>query len=504
MSIATRLKQFALTVTIASLAIGSAFAEKVPSEIEIRGIEILSTGPGFQDPVQVGELLQRIDAGEFNQVYPETRTLVGLAYKSELETPMPFLRADVGNPLGTLRSSLPAGVELHPWIHVMPAHNALMGKTPPPKSPLGVAPAMANINAKSERESSGSVINLDPGHPGTREYLVALFIDIIKTTRPTGVVLDDMWYPGRDWGYSEGAIQAFRAAVGGAGAPPPDDPTWCAWRRAQLTDTLRHLRTRVQEVFPTMAFTVVVDADGPPPANWEEWIQSSTYNDRLQDWVGWAQEGLVDQVMVRYYKRQDAENLRELELWARFMNDNCAAARPIISLSGKLNFTDSLMQQYRIVRARGIGTALHHYDSPTRDQNAGFYNTLPINVYTGRPGLRLPAVPLTGTPENRQFAVMQNPPPTIVIEKAAQPTPTPEPPIRFTRPTPIPTPTPEGSFKPAPVVRTIMLRSGRQIQGKVTEVRGEGVIIQLERGGSMELRKKDIEKIVPPIPEVGL
>lgn len=501
----SRLRTLAgVIATVAMLCAPSVQAETVPTAIEVRGLEILSTSEGFQDSVQIGELLQRLEQGEFNQIFPEVRTLVGVAYKSDLENEMPFLRADVGNPLSTLRNSLPALVEMFPWVHTFPAHNSLIGKTPMPKSPLGVAPGMADINIKGEKEGSGSIISLDPGHPYTREYLVALFLEMVKSVRPHGIVLDDFWYQGDEWGYSEGAINAFRAAVGGAGPAPTDDPTWSAWRRAQLTETLRYIRTRVHEIYPTVRFAVVVDAVGEPPATWEEWTSSDTYTNRMQDWLGWCQEGLVDEVILRYHKRQDTAGLREIELWSRFLSDNCLAATPILSVSGKLNFTDSLVQQYRITRARGIGTSLHHYASPTREQNAGFYSTLPVTVFTGRPGIRLAAQPLTGTPETRKFELMANPPRTVVLESAKAPTPTPEPPLTFTRPTPVPTPTPNPVFKPAQIIRTIVLKNGRQIQGKVTEIQGEGVVIQLERGGSMELRKRDIEKIIPPIPEAGM
>jgi len=500
-----RLRSLAgVVATVAVLCVPSLRAETVPTAIEVRGLEILSTSEGFQDSVQIGELLQRIDQGEFNKIYPEVRSLVGVAYKSDLENEMPFLRADVGNPLSTLRNSLPALVEMYPWVHTLPAHNSLIGKTPVAKSPLGVAPGMADVNIKGQKEGLGSIISLDPGHPYTREYLVALFLDMVKSVRPHGIVLDDFWYQGREWGYSEGAITAFRAAVGGTGPAPMDDPTWSAWRRAQLTETLRYIRTRTHEIYPTVRFSVVVDAVGEPPTTWEEWIASDTYANRMQDWIGWCQEGIVDEIILRYHKRQDTAGVREIELWSRFLSDNCLAASPIISISGKLNFTDALVQQYRIARVRGIGTSLHHYASPTREQNAGFYSTLPVTVFAGRAGNRLQPQPIAGTAESRTFSIMPNPPATVALEVAPVPTPTPEPPLTFTRPTPVPTPTPVPVIRPAAIIRTIVLKNGRQIQGKVTAIEGEGVTITLERGGSMVLPKRDIEKVIPPIPEGGL
>ncbi|MDX2177247.1 MAG: family 10 glycosylhydrolase [Candidatus Sumerlaeia bacterium] len=483
---------------------GGAAAQVAPlpsANTEPRGLEVLASSEGFTSSDEIEKLSVDVVAAGFNQLYPEARTLIGVAWPSNIEPMLPFVGRGIENPLGLLRNRVSSTVEILPWLQVMPAHNVLMGVTPPEKSPLGIAPGMASIDVTGERRAFGNLVYLDPGNPATREYLLAVILEMSQSIRADGVVLDTFEYAGREWGYSEAAIEAFRAEVGGSGPPLPNDPVWSAWRREQLTNALRLMRSRIRSVLPQFKFSVVIDASGPPPATWDEYTAGTAYSEKMQDWLGWCRDGLLEQIVIRFHERHGTETLANLEAWSRFLADNAGLAVPVVSLSGRANFTENLVAQHRTVRTRGVGTSLNHYAFPTRDMNLGFYEGLRRSAFGTNFGVRLSPEPRRGERESRQFTRMQPPPPEYPRAARREATPTPEPPLRFVTPTPPPSPTPVPVLRPSPIVRVIVLRNGRQIQGVVAEVRDSTYVILPEGGTQMVVSKAQVQGIYPSIEE---
>lgn len=506
-------------IAMLALLLGAASTAPTPAQVtstqEIRGLEISSSYKGFQNPRDMEELTQSILRGQFNMIIPEVRTMIGVAYSSRIEGSLPYVDETNPNPVAQLHGVIQLTrlreiengqrvslVDLMPLVRTLPAHNSLMGSVYPERSPLGTAPGMACLNAEGDTQAPGGFVYLDPGNPAVQQYLGAVFLELNVNMNIDGVILDDLRYPGRDWGYSPEAIAAFRAQVGGFGPPPPDDPVFSAWRREQLSLLLRSIKTELTRQVPTLKMGIVIEADGPPPTTWEEWVNSKAYAEHYQDWIGWCREGYVNLVLLRISRRHDANTVTFIDEWTRFLNNNCYNATPVISIDGSVNFTDALSTQYRAVRNRGFGTSLFHYAAPSRDQNPGFYASLQNTLFSTSLGVRLAPVPLSGNLESRQFSIMDTPPTTWVsgaaAAAAARPTPTPLV-IRGATPSPVPPVATPAVIRPEQITRSIELTNGRKIEGKILEVRESSYILLPDGGSQVELPKSLVKAIIPPL-----
>jgi hypothetical protein len=342
---------------------------------------------------------------------------------------------------------------------------------------------------------------MDPGNPEARAYLQNLLLEIDRVVKPDAYLFTGVEYPGKDWGYSDRAVQAFRSTVGGLGPPQPDNEIWSAWRRQQLTDLLRELRQTLRHSRPDVRTSVLITTEGAPPQTWGEYITSERYESRMQDWLGWCRAGVIDEIVLEVHERVGAQD-QNLDAWVNFANLNTGDCRPIISLAGYMNFSNAVAQQYATVRSRGLGTVLYHYNDPLRSQSRGFFASLPNIVFRNAPGNPLPGRPLAAEPESRVFARMDNPPPAIV-----QATPTPllfvnpleEKPLVFSSPTPIPSSTPVPVARPEEILRRLTLTSGKRVEATVLEVSPTTITIQQPDSVPVVIARSVVAEIEPPL-----
>ncbi|MEO8377559.1 MAG: family 10 glycosylhydrolase, partial [Candidatus Sumerlaeota bacterium] len=263
-------------------------AARLPSDdVEIRGLEVLSSVSGFQTRDQVRELNDQIVAGGFNRVYPEVRTAYGVAIESRTEQVMSFISPAFPNPAAEMKAQLAGTASVFPLVSVLPAYSAVTGIRPLPDNILAKFPAFGNRSVTGEFVAPDNQVYLDPGSTPVQDYLSSILLEIDTQILPDGYLLSGISYPGKDWGYSERAVSEFRSIVGGEGPPPPDDPTWTAYRRDQLTKLLKRLKATVTKDRPSVKFSVLITVDGMPPTTWEEWQNSTAYADHMQDWIEW-------------------------------------------------------------------------------------------------------------------------------------------------------------------------------------------------------------------------
>ncbi len=468
---------------------------------EIRGVYVLSSVGGFQSSEQVAALAADVRAANFNRVYPEIRTSRGLAVSSDTETVLPFISPAFPNPAAQLKDQLAGAAKVFPVLSVLPAYSAITGTKPLAGNILTKFPAFRNQTDTGEFVAPDNDVCLDPGNPAVQEYLATILLEIDTKILPEGYLFTGFGYPGKNWGYSPRAVAEFRSIVGGSGPPPPDDPTWCAYRRDQLTKLMAKLKGVVVKDRPGVKFSVLIKTSGPPPLNWDEWIASPTYANQMQDWIGWCRDGIVDEIVLEVHERLAPQG-NNLEEWINFVNSNCAPARPVISLAGGLNFNESLTTQMGMVRGRGVGTLLHHYAAPTRSTSRGFFASLPDIVFNVPPGKPLPPKAIMGTTEFRTFARMPNPPAAMATktpEAVAFINPLQDKPLVFNTPSPIPTPSPLPKFVPEAITRKVTLVSGVVVEAVVLEVTPESLTIQQAGSVPMEFPRSRIARVEPPL-----
>lgn len=464
----------------------------------VRGLYVRATSEGFQTSGQIEQLASDVRAAGFNRLYVEARIASGTAYESGLEVELPFITPTFTNPLEELAGQLPQDVELIAVVDLLPAFNAALGSRPPEENPVGRRPELRNISLEEDFITPSNQIYYDPGHPETTAQLVSLLEEIESEVRPDGYLFRGVDYPGRDWGYSDGAVNAFRRQVGGYGPPPADNPTWSAWRRSRLTNLLLDLADSLPE---DRTIGVLLPTNGQPPIDWAGWLRSSAYADRMQDWIEWGREGVVDEIVLEVHERVSPQG-NVLADWTNFLNDNITGAARVVSLRGGLNFTRGFTNQYDVVRSRGVGTLLDHYADPARSRSRGFFASLPNVIFGNAPGRPLPGRPLRGDPEVRLFARMSSPPPAALL---AEPTPVllsnplGDQPVTFATPTPPPTPTPVPRSVPSREIRTLTLASGQVVTAVVLEYTEETITLRPEEGAPVILSRDTVQFIDPPL-----
>jgi uncharacterized lipoprotein YddW (UPF0748 family) len=132
---------------------------------------------------------------------------------------------------------------------------------------------------------------LNPAHPGVRARFIGLISEIVQRCGVDGIQLDDHFAWPVDLGYDDTTRELYRRETGQE--PPADvnDRFWMRWRRQQLTNLLRELRTQLNRISGPRRLVISLS---PGPFRF-------AYNQWLQDWELWALGGLIDDLVVQNY-----------------------------------------------------------------------------------------------------------------------------------------------------------------------------------------------------------
>ena len=298
---------------------------------EVRALWVLRTSLGSRD--SIASLVRSAREHGFNTLLVQVRGR-GDAYFNDALEPRgaELLHQPAGfDPLETvLTSAHAAGLRVHAWVNVnlvssavdLPvAREHLIYRHPdwlmvPREIAQDVAkvpadsPAYVGKLARWTRAQTGELEGLyaSPIVPAAVEYLQTIVRDLAKRYPIDGVHFDYARYPNTRFDYSRLALAEFRAAVRPRLAEPlrrqldarervdlfayvdalPDD--WRTFRVARMTALMRRLRTAVKTERPDALVTVATKPD-----------LREAYDDRLQDWGTWLQEGIVDVVCPMAY-----------------------------------------------------------------------------------------------------------------------------------------------------------------------------------------------------------
>jgi uncharacterized lipoprotein YddW (UPF0748 family) len=215
-----------------------------------------------------------------------------------------------------------AGLEVHAWIATVPIWNR---KDRPPADPRhafnrhgpdaqGEA-SWISLDDKGEAWD-GDNYSLDPGHPDAARYIAEVAAEIVRAYDVDGIHLDLIRYAGVQWGYNPVSVDRFRRSRGGSGPPAASDARWQQWRRDQVTALVRRIYLDTLAVKPRLKVSAATIGWGSGPVDDRGWRNSSAYRNVFQDWVGWAEDGIVDVVMPMNYDddRIDAQR-RWFDQW---------------------------------------------------------------------------------------------------------------------------------------------------------------------------------------------
>ncbi|MFP8882156.1 MAG: family 10 glycosylhydrolase [Myxococcota bacterium] len=215
------------------------------------------------------------------------------------------------------------GMRVHAWVNVL---SLASNKKAPILDVLGSAAVLVDQHGRSILDypkldvpqpdrryyrMGTPAVWLDAGAPGVADYLAGTYAELIERYPDLdGLHLDYIRYPGvlpfspgsrfgvgLDFGYGDATRERFREQTGLAapfGASLSNANRWDRWRREQVTELVRAVRTATKGVNPDIQLSAAVGA----------------YADRVylaegQDWLGWLEGGLVEFAVPMAYTLDD-------------------------------------------------------------------------------------------------------------------------------------------------------------------------------------------------------
>lgn len=329
---------------------------------ETRGAWVTAWTSGFFTRQQVESTVAAAKNAGLNALFIQVRKNADAYYKSDTE-PLGSGVSPGFDPLACMIEKAHAeGIEVHAWVNSCRIWTA----KDLPKDPKHIA--NRHIEWLNKDVNGGTRANeglyLDPGIPEVRDYIASVAQEIVRKYDIDGINLDYIRYPGKEWGYSDLALEQYNGAPSGS-RPDPSDAKWLQWRRDQVTALVRLVRNKVGAVKPNIAISACTVPWGDCPANW---ANASPYAIVCQDWKLWAADGLVDANMPMNYKSEgSAKQAQQFRNWLQGFN-RWSGGRPVyVGIDANTNQASEIARQVAAVRKAGLdGWALFSFNESAR------------------------------------------------------------------------------------------------------------------------------------------
>jgi uncharacterized lipoprotein YddW (UPF0748 family) len=209
-----------------------------------------------------------------------------------------------------------------------------------------------------------TMVWLNPAHPGVRERFIGLITEIVQRCGVDGIQLDDHFAWPVELGYDPFTRQLYRQATGQEPPANHTDRFWMRWRRQQLTELLRELRSTLRELDEQAR------KEGKGKGH-PTWISLSpgpfrfAYNRWLQDWELWSVGSLVDDLVVQNYAysvQGFAKDLNQPALvkareWGMPVEIGILAG-----FGGRTTDMTTLAEKVRLAKGRGHGVIYFYWE----------------------------------------------------------------------------------------------------------------------------------------------
>ena len=255
------------------------------------------SAPGLSAATQKEQLRAILDRAaelKLNAILLQVRPMSDALYHSEKEPWSRFLTGEQGvspgyDPLEfAIQEAHARQIELHVWLNPFRASSS------------ADMPLATNHVAKKHPEwirRHGNQLWVDPGEPAAREYVLGVFLDIVRRYNIDGVHIDDYFYP---YPLKPGA------------ASFPDNATWERygrktgltrgdWRRENINDFVRSMYRRVKSAKPSVRVGISpfgIWRPGVPPTTE---AQLDAYAQLFADSRKWLAEGWCDYLAPQLY-----------------------------------------------------------------------------------------------------------------------------------------------------------------------------------------------------------
>ncbi len=237
---------------------------------------------------ELRQLLDQLKAANINTILLQTRIRGSLIYPSQLEPWDICLTGQYDkhpgyDPLAfAIEETHRRGMELHAWVVTIPAFKIEVAKKMGKKSLLYTHP---NLLLKHNGQ-----YYLDPGQPGTADYLSAILADFVERYDIDGIHFDYIRYPENANAFPDGPTYKKY----GQGKPKSQ------WRRDNITSIVRRLYNEVKAKKPWVVMS------SSPVGKYRDTRRYSSkgwnsYDAVHQDAQGWLREGIQDALFPMMY-----------------------------------------------------------------------------------------------------------------------------------------------------------------------------------------------------------
>jgi uncharacterized lipoprotein YddW (UPF0748 family) len=361
------------------------FAQQPP---EFRGLWADGFNSAFKTPSQVTQYIADARAGHLNAVVAEVRKRGDAYYNSNFEPKASDILSTF-DPLQDLitkahdTSGGKARIEVHAWIVSYPIWNNLTNAPPQVDHPYNLHPDWLSETSTGSLWDGNNYV-FDPGHPEVQKHIYNVAMDIISRYDVDGLNLDYIRYSSKSWGYNPVTVQRFNTLFNRTGNPATTDAAWLQFRRDQVTALVRKIYLNAAAAKPMVKISADTICFAPGVTTDSAWLSSSAaYTDKLQDWRGWMQEGILDLNLPMMYFDQTVYPTAWAN-WSLFAKDRSFNRHVALGLGIWLNTISDTAFQIRTVRNNtpsgnhADGASLYAY-SDTNNENvsrADFFNAL--------------------------------------------------------------------------------------------------------------------------------
>lgn len=237
-------------------------------------------------------MLDKLKEANFNTVLFQTRIRGDVAYSSRIEPYNDVFAGKSGKSPGydplafAVEECHKRGMELHAWLVSMPLGTVKHVRTQGNASVVKKKPALC-------KQYRGEWF-LDPGNPGTKDYLNGIVTEIVSRYDIDGIHLDYIRYPDHPVAFPD--KDTYRKY--GHGKALAD------WRRDNLTAIVRDIYQTVKSL------KAWVKVSSAPIGKFRDTSRYSSkgwnaYNTVYQDAQGWLREGIQDMLFPMTYFKDD-------------------------------------------------------------------------------------------------------------------------------------------------------------------------------------------------------
>ena len=361
---------------------------------EFRALWVDAYRPGIKSRVQIDELVETAQAGNFNALVVQVRRRGDTYYPSEIDPWAPDANVGFDALAYLIERAHAAGIEVHAWATTL----AIWGGDLPPAEPshtfnLHGTDAEGRdywlMTSNTGDEQASSLYWLDPGHPDVVDYTVAIYAELATKYDLDGLHLDRVRYAWQEWGYNPTALARFQAQTGRTDVPEPTDPQWLQWRRDQVTALVRKIYLTTTEIRPRLRLSAALSAAGWPPTGTYPWETRTPYTHQLQNWRSWLEEGTLDLGLTMTYKYEVSYTV-QFNNWIAWQKDHQYGRGVAVGTGLYLNTVPDSMSQWLRVRQpsplgdHALGIVGYSYGTSSNDgtHRRSFVNAAVTEVFT--------------------------------------------------------------------------------------------------------------------------